>query len=214
MRASIQPCSMRARIHLQAHAAKASAHEHAAGWLHSAAQARTDADAVNDVEWADIMGVKGNDVVYFETPEQARAAATRELERSHVLRQRAAQGLGVPVEEEEEDVASLAQADPVRGLLGMNVLPKITALLHASVNATVECVCCYRLLCWLVSTHRFPQLKSTIVLASWTSCRPSTSMEVVFTGGAKDWKPSRCRGERVRATCTFDVGRSVGQGFL
>ena len=92
-----------------------------------------------DVEWADIMGVRGNDVVYFETPEQARAAAARELEHSHVLRQRAAQGLGVPVEE-EEDVASLAQADPVRGLLGMNVLPKIRALLHASVNATVECV--------------------------------------------------------------------------
>ena len=104
-----------------------------------------------DVEWADIMGVKGNDVVYFETPEQARAAATRELERSHVLRQRAAQGLGVPVEEEEEDVASLAQADPVRGLLGMNVLPKITALLHASVNATVECVLLQALV--LISQH-------------------------------------------------------------
>ena len=74
---------------------------------------------------------------------QARQAIARENARREAGRQKAAQGLQASAqslqEEEEAEAPTVAQTDPVRGLLAMRVLPKIAALLKAVRNASVEC---------------------------------------------------------------------------
>ena len=111
-------------------------------------------------EWADVLGVRGNDMVYFETPSQAREAVVREQERAEAKQQMHAHGLGgtkagaAGADEEdgeEEDAAAVAKTDPVRGLLGMRLLVKIRALLGVVENPTVECVLLQLLL--LVARH-------------------------------------------------------------
>jgi hypothetical protein len=111
-------------------------------------------------EWADVLGVRGNDVVYFETPSQAREAVARAQERAEARQQMHALGLGGPAraaaggdeaEDEEEDAAAVAKTDPVRGLLGMRLLVKIRALLGVVENSAVECLLLQLLL--LVARH-------------------------------------------------------------
>ena len=111
-------------------------------------------------EWADVLGVRGNDVVYFETPSQAREAVARAQERAEARQQMRALGLdgaaraaagGDEEKDEEEDAAAVAKTDPVRGLLGMRLLVKIRALLGLVENSTVECLLLQLLL--LVARH-------------------------------------------------------------
>jgi hypothetical protein len=111
-------------------------------------------------EWADVLGVRGNDVVYFETPSQAREAVSRAQERAEARQQMRALGLGGAAraaaggdeeEDDEEDAAAVAKTDPVRGLLGMRLLVKIRALLGLVENSTVECLVLQLLL--LVARH-------------------------------------------------------------
>jgi hypothetical protein len=111
-------------------------------------------------EWADVLGVRGNDVVYFETPSQAREAVSRAQERAEARQQMRALGLdgaaraaagGDEEKDEEEDAAAVAKTDPVRGLLGMRLLVKIRALLGLVENSTVECLVLQLLL--LVARH-------------------------------------------------------------
>ena len=120
-------------------------------------------------DWADVLGLRGNDLVVFESPAQvepsffhcaplprierahmwlhgklqARQAIARENARREASRQKAAQGLEASAqslqEEEEADAPTVARTDPVRGLLAMRVLPKIAALLKAVRNVSVEC---------------------------------------------------------------------------